>query len=128
MDDSSHAPVAPSRPLDALDVLQPLFAVHSGLRFLAGLAIAAGVLNCLTIVGLLYGWIPIWIGTLLWRTADRLERGRRSGNADELREGLRSLATAIRIKVALALVAIVLTLVLLAFLVAAAIGVALQGN
>lgn len=127
MDETSHAPVASARPLDALDVLQPLFAVRGGLRFLAGLAIAAGVLNCLTIVGLLYGWIPIWIGRLLWRTADRLERGRRSGDAQELREGLQSLATAIRIKVALALVSIVLTLVVLAFLVAAAIGVAIQG-
>lgn len=127
MDDSSHAPVAPSRPIDALEVLQPLFAVQGGLRFLAGLAIAAGVLNCLMIVGLLYGWIPIWIGILLWRTANRLERGRRSGAAVELREGLQSLATAIRIMVALALVSIVLTLTVLAFLVAAAIGAALQG-
>lgn len=126
MDDSAHAPVAPSRTIDALDVLQPLFAVQGGLRFLAGLAIAAGVLNCLTIVGLLYGWIPIWIGTLLWRTADRLDRGRRSGDAQDLREGMQFLATAIRIKVALALVSIVLTLVVLAFLLAAALGIAIQ--
>jgi len=126
MDDSAHAPVAPSRSVDALDVLQPLFAVHGAMRFLAGLLIAAGVLNCLTIVGLLYGWIPIWIGTLLWRSADRLEHGRRSGDPQKLREGLQSLATAIRIKAVLALVGIVLTLVVLAFLVAAAIGLAIR--
>jgi hypothetical protein len=127
MDDASHAPVASARPLDALEVLQPLFEVRGGLRFLAGLAIASGVLNCLTIVGLLYGWIPIWLGTLLWRTADRLESGRKSGDAQELRAGLQSLATAIRIKVALALLIIVLTLTVLGFLVAVAIGAAVQG-
>lgn len=126
MDDTSHAAVAPARPIDTLEVLQPLFAVQGGLRFLAGLAIAAGVLNCLTIVGLLYGWIPIWIGSLLWRSADRLERGRLSGDAQDLREGLQSLATAIRIKVVLALVSIALTLAALAFLVLMAIGIAVQ--
>jgi hypothetical protein len=110
MDVPSSSPVAGARPSDPLDVVQPLLAISGWIRFLAVLAIAAGVLQCLTCVGLLFGWIPIWVGVLLLRSVDRLERGRRSGDLGELRAGVESLARAIQVKAALALVSIVLTL------------------
>jgi hypothetical protein len=113
MDVPSSSPVAGARPADPIDVVQPLLSIAGWIRFLAVLAIVAGVLQCLTCVGLLFGWIPIWVGVLLLRSVDRLERGRRSGDAGELRAGIESLAGAMQVKAALALISIVLTLIAL---------------
>lgn len=126
MDVPSSSPVAGARPSDPLDVVQPLLAIAGWIRFLAVLAITAGVLQCLTCVGLLFGWIPIWVGVLLLRSVDRLERGRRSGDAGELRSGIESLARAIQVKAALALISIVLTLIALAAMVLALLPWTLQ--
>ena len=46
------------------------------LKFLGVLSILQGVLVCLSIVGILFGWIPIWLGVLLLSTGSRLDQVR----------------------------------------------------
>lgn len=117
MDVHPPDPVAGARASDPAEVVRPLLAVGGWMRLLGGLAVAAGVLQCLTCVGLLVGWIPIWIGVLLLRSVDQLERGERTGDARELRAGVESLARAVQVKAVLALIGVVASLALLVVLV-----------
>jgi hypothetical protein len=117
MDAPHSPPVAAARAPDPIEVVRPLLAVGGWMRFLGWLAIAAGGLQCLSCVGLLFGWIPIWIGVLLLRSVDKLERGARAQDVREMRAGVAALARAMQVKAALALVAIVLTLLFMAALV-----------
>jgi hypothetical protein len=53
---------------DALAVRElsvPLFQAKGWLKFLGILSIIGGVFQALTIVGIIYAWIPIWSGVLL---------------------------------------------------------------
>lgn len=123
MDAPSSAPVA-GRTTE-MDVLQPLLEIRGWMRFLAWLAIAAGALQCLSIVGVLWGWIPIWIGVLLLRSVERLERGQTAGDANDLRAGVQSLATAIQVKAVLALIGLLVTALVFVGMIVFAVALAL---
>ena len=43
------------------------------LKIVGVFSILIGVFYCLTIVGLVIGWLPIWLGVLLWSSAKRLD-------------------------------------------------------
>lgn len=126
MDEFRDPVVAGRSPASAADVLEPLYDARGALKFLAWASITVGALQCLSVVGIVIGWLPIWIGVLLARTADRLERGVESQDGPLLREGMEALAKGVRIQAVLVLIGVALTLLWLVGLVLMAIGMAVD--
>ena len=52
-------------------LILPAYESKGWLKFLGVLLIISGGFLALTIVGLLFAWLPIWIGVLLWQAGDR---------------------------------------------------------
>jgi len=128
MDEFRDPVVAGRSPASAADVLEPLYGARGALKFLAWASIVVGALQCLSIVGIVVGWLPIWIGVLLARTADRLERGVEGQDGPLLREGMEALAQGVRIQAVLVLIGVALTLLWLVGLVLMAIGMAVDSG
>ncbi len=74
-------------------VSQPLFEAKGWMKLLAVLSIVAGVMVALTIIGLIIAWLPIWIGVLLWQSADSAERAHGIGESEDLQRALAKLKT-----------------------------------
>lgn len=74
-------------------ITEPLRDVIGYKRFLGLTLIVIGVLHCLTILGALIGWLPIWLGILLLKSANNLT----DGTAESTHEGMAQLAKCIRI-------------------------------
>jgi hypothetical protein len=109
----------PGTAQDAFHVVEPLQKVRLWLQILGWMAIASGVLECLTIIGAVIGWLPIWIGVLVLRTAKRLDEGFRDQNAATLREGTEALGKVIMLQGILALIGVALTALYIAVFIVA---------
>ena len=76
---------------------QPLYDSLFFLKFLAWYFIITGGLACVTILGAIYGWLPLWIGICLKNACRDLENGYQSRNAALLHNASRNLATVAKI-------------------------------
>jgi len=83
------------------------------LKFLGILNIIAGVLYCLTIVGAVVGWIPIWIGVSLNNAGTSLRAGYDGRNEMAMRMGMDKLALAIKIFGILTLIGLIINVLVL---------------
>jgi hypothetical protein len=66
----------------------PIYQSKGWLRLLGVLSIVSGALAAITIVGILYAWLPIWVGVLLLQAASSVERAHVSGDKMVLFESL----------------------------------------
>lgn len=99
--------------------------VSGWLKFLGILNIVAGIIYCLTIVGAVFGWIPIWIGVLLNNASASLRAGYDGRNEMAMRVGMDKLALAIKIIGILTLIGLIINLlVVVAYVVIAILVVA----
>ncbi|MDH5823033.1 DUF5362 family protein [Luteimonas sp. RD2P54] len=62
-------------------VMAPLVNGKLWLKLLGVVMIISGALQVLTIVGILWAWIPIWLGVLLFQAAAAAEQAVSSGDA-----------------------------------------------
>ncbi|HVB84086.1 MAG TPA: DUF5362 family protein [Rhodanobacteraceae bacterium] len=62
------------------ELSQPLAAGKGWMKFLGVMYIISGVLPALTIVGLLWAWLPIWLGIVLMQSAGAIERAQFNGD------------------------------------------------
>ena len=85
----------------------PLFASKGWIKFLGILTIVYGALTALSIIGILIAWLPIWLGILLNKTANKIGLAQYSGNKEDLLEAQKSLATYFTIYGVVALIGIV---------------------
>jgi Family of unknown function (DUF5362) len=67
----------------------PLYESRGWLKFLSVISIGFGVLQALTVIGILWAWLPIWCGILLWQAAESAERARLGNDALEFELCLR---------------------------------------
>ena len=86
----------PGADLD-FSAVAPLCLTAGWLRFLGILNIIVGVIYCLTIVGLIFGWLPIWIGITLNKASSSLQSGYARRSQQEIRIGMDSLALVVKI-------------------------------
>ena len=93
----------------AFRVTQPLHGVLMWIKLVAWISIVTGVLQCLTIIGAVVGWIPIWIGTLVLRSAKGLEEGFANRSTAALRDRTEAMAKAIKLYGILMLIGLGLT-------------------
>ena len=90
----ASADVAPNDSFQSWEsVTEPLRTVPGWSRFLGFTFVVTGALFCLTIVGAMVGWIPIWIGILLLKSGDNFK----AGTAASMNEGIEQLAKVVRI-------------------------------
>jgi len=77
-------------------LLTPAYESRNWLKFLGVTMIISGVLSALSIVGLLFAWLPIWVGVLLWQAGDRADEaylGRDPGRLEQYLAKIKSVAT-----------------------------------
>lgn len=103
--------VAPMKPAgDHVAIMQPLIDARRWLKFLGWMNIILGGLYCLTIVGIIFGWVPIWMGILLKSAGERLEITATNGDPSAAHYACRDLKTMFTIVGVLAIIWLVFTL------------------
>lgn len=118
----SHQPAAGDN-VSWQPVLQPLQEVAGWSKFLGIMLIIIGVLYCLSIVGIIIGWLPIWLGVLMLKSSENVK----SSAANQAVEGVRQLSSAIKIAGIAAVVFLGFMLIYIVFVIAMlVIGVASQ--
>jgi type II secretory pathway pseudopilin PulG len=96
-----------------VDVSRRLYDARGWLKFLAVISIIGGAISILSIIGILFAWLPIWMGVVLWKAAIGIEQAGRDGDTDALATGLSKLATYFKINAIATLVPVVIVPVLI---------------
>ena len=60
--------------MDTHEIIQPLNDNRIWVKVVGVFSIVYGVLTCLSIVGLIIGWLPIWLGLALVQVSSNLEK------------------------------------------------------
>lgn len=89
------------------DLSQPLASGAGWMKFVGVMFIIQGALTAITIIGIIFAWLPIWIGVLVMQSASAVERASQTGDATALKESLAKLRTYFVIQGVLWLVSIV---------------------
>lgn len=87
-------------------IARPLYEARGWMKFLAVLALLMGAMYAITIIGLVFAWLPIWMGVLLWQAADRVERAVDAGDPQAATDSLAKLKTMFTIQGVLALIGV----------------------
>ena len=85
----------------------PIHQSRGWLKLLGVLSIVYGILAMLTIVGIIFAWLPIWLGVLLYQAAGLADSAYISGDEKALTAALGKLKTYITISGVLALLGLV---------------------
>lgn len=104
-------PVGKDEGVNVMDVqvlLASLIKNSSWLKFLGVMLIVQGVLVCLSIIGILVGWIPIWLGVLLFVSGTKLDRVRLEDSEADAIESIEKISLYFKINAVLTLLVIVL--------------------
>ncbi len=108
-----------------VSVMQPLVEAAGWIKLLAWVTIVGGVIQCLTISGIIIGWLPIWMGIILKRAAENLELSRQTNDQRLYYETSKDLAKYFTIAGVLALIGLIfLAVILLVVIVLLIVGVA----
>lgn len=93
------------------------------LKFFGVMSIIAGAINALSLIGLLWAWLPIWLGILLMQAGSRADDYAARGDEPALADLLGKLKTYYLISGIMALVSLgIAVLVIMVFVVMAIIG------
>ncbi len=92
------------------------------MKFVGVVLIIAGVFYCITIIGLLFGWLPIWLGVLLFSSAKRLDVLREGESPPVAVESIEKLSLFFKISGIATLVYVVFLAFLLLFVLLRAVG------
>ena len=71
----------------------PLYQCRGWMKFLGIMSIIGGILQALTIIGIIFAWLPIWTGVLLFQSAAAMEEAHHTGNGNEMIQSLSKLKT-----------------------------------
>ncbi len=73
------------------DVSMPLASGKGWVKFVGIVNIVVGALQAMSIIGILWAWIPIWQGVLLVQCGGAIERAQMAGDESALRMALEKL-------------------------------------
>lgn len=105
-------------------ISSPLAEGAGWMKFLGILSILAGGTQMLSLVGILWGWLPLWMGILLYQAAGAAETARLTGDQYALASALGKVKTYFVINGILTLLGMVFTCIMLCvMLVLPALGV-----
>lgn len=91
----------------------PIYQARGWLKFLGVLSIIGGVGQALSIVGILFAWLPIWMGVLMFQAGSSIESANHLGDKFSFLSSMGSLKTYFVLQGVLTLIGIVLMLSML---------------
>ncbi len=86
----------------------PLFSKKGWLKFFGIMNILYGVFAAITVVGIIFAWLPIWLGVLVNTAANKVEKAYVVGDHQALLEVQQKLSTYFLINAILILIGLVL--------------------
>ena len=93
------------------EVSYPIFSSKGWIKFLGIIMLIYGVIAAITIVGIIFAWVPIWLGILLLQVASKIEMAQMNGDKEALIKAQNSLSTYFTIYGVLALIGIIIWVV-----------------
>ncbi len=81
------------------------------LKFLGIIAIISGAINVLTVVGIIYAWIPIWIGVIMLQASNRGQEFINSKDPGKLNQYLERVSFFYKLSGIMVIVSIVLSII-----------------
>ena len=109
-------------------IIRPIDESRGWMKLLAVVMIVQGVFLAITIIGLLIAWLPIWLGVLLWQSADSARKAREAGDEAIAVMSLTKLKTMITIYGVVALIGVAFWGLMVIFIVVAAISGSLNSS
>ncbi|MCB1065243.1 MAG: DUF4339 domain-containing protein [Verrucomicrobiae bacterium] len=105
--------VAPVDNRELIKDLAAFIAVNVGwIKFLGVMSIISGISTCLTGVGILIGWIPIWLGVILFKVANTSTAAQYQGHQVDLEDSLDRIALYFKLQGIFMLVGLIMTVVM----------------
>lgn len=86
----------------------PLYQARGWMKLLGILNIIGGVIAALTIVGIIFAWLPIWMGVILYQAGSSSEQSYFNGDKYSLNKSLNQIKLYFTINGVLALVGIIM--------------------
>ena len=75
------------------EIAHPLYQAKGWMQLLGVVMIIEGILAALTVVGIIFAWLPIWLGVLLFKAAGAADSAMFTGEKSRLIESLRNVKT-----------------------------------
>ena len=107
-------PVQDNQTVQQLSV--PIFQARGWLKFLGVLSIISGVGQALSVVGILFAWLPIWMGILMFQAGSNIESAAQFGDKFAFLRSMGSLKTYFILQGVLTLLGILFTVSMLCIL------------
>jgi hypothetical protein len=108
----------PSTPTQSMPVRQaarPLYESKAWIKLLGVISIVSGALGVISIVGIVFAWLPIWLGILLWQSGKAVEAAHETGDADRFLESQRKLKIYFLVAGIVSLIGIILMMIAILF-------------
>ena len=100
------APAAPQDTHLVQELSLPIYQAKGWLKLVGILTIIAGVFQALSVVGILFCWLPIWMGVLMLQAGSSIDAAAQLGDRFAFLRSLNSLKTYFVIQGVLALIGI----------------------
>jgi len=107
---AAQAAPAPQEKTMVQELSMPIFQARGWLKFLGVLSIISGVGTALSIVGIIFAWLPIWMGVLMFQAGSSIESAGQFGDKFAFLRSLGGLKTYFVLQGVLTLLGIVLML------------------
>ncbi|WOO41231.1 DUF5362 domain-containing protein [Rubellicoccus peritrichatus] len=101
-----------------MNIMEPLSSAAGWMKFLAIMFFIAGGFNVLSIWGIIFAWLPIWMGVLMWKAATRARATMIDGSELTAESAMASLKTYFTLMGVLMLIYLVVIVGLVIFFIA----------
>jgi hypothetical protein len=91
----------------------PIFQARGWLKFLGVLSVISGIGAALSIVGIIFAWLPIWMGVLMFQAGSSIESAGQFGDKFAFLRSMGSLKTYFVLQGILTLLGIIFTVTML---------------
>ena len=100
---------------DVSRIAEPIYRSRGWMRFLGVMSILNGIVQALSCIGILWAWLPLWQGVLLFQSASAIEEASAHGDETRLVDSLDRLRLFILITGVVTLITLVVSAVSVIF-------------
>jgi hypothetical protein len=111
---TNNPPQQDNRTVQELSI--PIYQAKGWLKFLGVLSIINGIGQALSVVGILFAWLPIWMGVLMFQAGSNIETAAQFGDRFAFLRSMGSLKTYFVLQGVLTLLSILLVVSVLCIL------------
>jgi flagellar biosynthesis protein FlhB len=99
------------------EISYPLFHSRSWIKLIGIVGIVYGLFMAISIVGIVFAWLPIWIGVLLFQAGNKISAAYNAGDKMSLIKVQKNLANCFTIYGVIVLVSLIFGLVIVLFVI-----------